>query len=108
MPHHNRARLADLGIQNLDPKKEYKHVGKNGMFVKKENASTKKLEEQKKTNFLENKEGDELFLITVTCPSDNVDPVKTEEECAKHNCETIVAVKDDSHCGIVKVEPFQK
>jgi len=59
-------------------------------------------------DFLENKEGDELFLITVTCPSENVDSEKSEQECAKHNCETIVAVKDDTQCEVVKVEPFQK
>lgn len=59
-------------------------------------------------DFLENKEGNELFLITVTCASENVDTEKTEQECAKHNCETIVAVKDDTQCEVVKVEPFQK
>ena len=58
-------------------------------------------------DFLEN-QGSELFLITVSCPSSNVDAEKTEQECAKHNCETIVAVKDDSQCEVVKVEPFQK
>lgn len=58
-------------------------------------------------DFLENKEGDELFLITVTCPSSNVDAEKSEQECAKHNCECIVAVKDDTQCEVVKVEPFQ-
>ena len=58
--------------------------------------------------FLENKEGNELFLITVNCPSENVDSEKTEQECAKHNCETIVAVKDDTKCEVIKVEPYKK
>jgi hypothetical protein len=59
-------------------------------------------------DFLENRESNELFLITVTCPSVNVDKEKSEQECAKHNCECIVVVKDDSQCEVVKVEPFQK
>jgi len=52
--------------------------------------------------------GTELFLLTVECPADNVDKEKSEQECAKHNCECIVAVKDDTKCEVVKVEPFQK
>jgi len=58
-------------------------------------------------DFLDAK-GTEYFLITVNCPGDNVDPEKTELECAKHNCECIVAVKDDTQCEIVTVEPWKK
>ena len=52
--------------------------------------------------------GTELFLLTVECPADNVDKEKSEQECAKHNCECIVAVKDDTKCEVVKVEPYKK
>ena len=51
--------------------------------------------------------GTELFLLTVECPGDNVDTEKSEQECAKHNCECIVAVKDDTKCEVVKVEPYK-
>jgi len=33
MPHHNRARLADLSLQGLNPSIPYKSVGKNGLLV---------------------------------------------------------------------------
>jgi hypothetical protein len=33
MPHHNRARLADISSQSLNPDLEYKKTGKNGLFV---------------------------------------------------------------------------
>ena len=56
--------------------------------------------------FLDNK-GGEYFLITVSCQSDNIDPTKSEEECAKHNCDGIVAVTDDTKCEIVSVEPYK-
>ena len=52
--------------------------------------------------------GNELFLLTVECPADNVDTEKSEQECAKHNWECIVAVKDDTKCEVVKVEPYKK
>ena len=52
--------------------------------------------------------GNELFLLTVECPADNVDKEKSEQECAKHNCECIIAVKDDTKCEVVKVEPYKK
>ena len=51
--------------------------------------------------------GTELFLLTVECPVDNVDTEKSEQECAKHNCECIIAVKDDTKCEVVKVEPYK-
>ena len=59
-------------------------------------------------DFLENKEGDQLFVITVTCPSSNVNDDQSEVECAKHNCDCIVAVNNDSECEIVDVKPFNK
>jgi hypothetical protein len=51
--------------------------------------------------------GNELFLLTVECPADNVDTEKSEQECAKHDCECIVAVKDDTKCEVIKVEPYK-
>lgn len=33
MPHHNRAILADIGIQKLNPKKAYKETTKKGLLV---------------------------------------------------------------------------
>lgn len=52
-------------------------------------------------------QGSELFLITVSCPKDNVDNELSEVECSKHNCDSIISVKDDSKCTVVKVEPFK-
>lgn len=49
MPHHNRARLANINLLNLDPKKEYKTLGKNGLLIdsfKKEEV--KELKEESK------------------------------------------------------------
>lgn len=59
-------------------------------------------------DFLENKEGDELFVITVTCPSSNINAEKSEAECARHNCDSIVSVNDDTQCDIVEVKPYNK
>lgn len=42
MPHHNRAILADIAIQNLDPKKEYKKVSADGLLVAEEKNSQEK------------------------------------------------------------------
>jgi len=56
---------------------------------------------------LENK-GDELFLITVECDNENIDKEKSELECAKHDCDCIVVVKDYTKCEVVKVEPYKK
>ena len=33
MPPHNRAILSNIAIQNLNPKKTYKHTGKNGLLL---------------------------------------------------------------------------
>jgi hypothetical protein len=57
--------------------------------------------------FLDEKGDGDYFLITVKCPSDNIDMEKSEEECAKHNCDCIVAIKDDSRCEVVSVEPHK-
>lgn len=50
MPHHNRAILADIGIQKLDPTKEYKKTSKNGLLqsheTKEEEAKFEKKEQQ--------------------------------------------------------------
>jgi hypothetical protein len=59
-------------------------------------------------DLLENREGDDLYLITVTCPASNIDDEMSEVECAKHNCECIVVVKDDAQCQVVKVEPYKE
>lgn len=59
-------------------------------------------------DFLDNKEGDEYWIITVKCPESNIDDDNTEIECAKHNCDCIVAVKDDAACEMVSVEPWNK
>lgn len=56
--------------------------------------------------FLDNKEGGEYWIITVKCPESNIDDDSTEIECAKHNCECIVAVKDVKECEVVSVEPW--
>jgi len=45
MPHHNRARLADIAFQSLNPDLKYKKTGKNGLFVS--NDKSKKTLEEK-------------------------------------------------------------
>lgn len=51
MPAANRARLADLGLQKLDPKKSYTKIGKNGLFVE-EKAALLPLEKAEKQKFV--------------------------------------------------------
>lgn len=53
------------------------------------------------------KSGDELFLITVTCDSSNIDLDESEKECARLDCDCIVAVKDDKKCKVKSVEPYK-
>ncbi len=52
------------------------------------------------------KKGEDLFLVTVSCPASNVDEAASEAECAKHGKEAIVVVKDEKKCEVVSVEPF--
>lgn len=59
-------------------------------------------------DLLEDKGDGDLFLITVNCPNNNIDKEKSEMECAKHDCDCIIVVKDDSKCEVVKVEPYKK
>jgi hypothetical protein len=56
---------------------------------------------------LDEKGDGDYFLITVTCPSSNVDNEASEQECAKHNCDSVVMIKDDTQCQIVDVKPFK-
>jgi len=58
-------------------------------------------------DFLENKESNDLYLITVKCDSSNIDDEKSELECAKLDCDCIVAVKDDTKCEVISVEPYK-
>jgi hypothetical protein len=57
-------------------------------------------------NLLEDKQG-ELFLITVKTNSDNIDLDESEKECAKHDVDSIVSVKNSEKCEVVKVEPYK-
>ena len=50
----------------------------------------------------------DLYLITVTCDSSNIDLDESEKECAKLDCDCIVAVKDDKSCEVLSVEPYGK
>lgn len=59
------------------------------------------------SEFLKNKESNELFLITVKCNSSNIDIEKSEMECGKLSCDCVVAVKDDKSCEIISVEPYK-
>ena len=52
------------------------------------------------------KKGKSLYLITVKCPSSNIDLDKSEKEIAKLKCSSVVVVKDDKKCDLVKVEPY--
>lgn len=53
------------------------------------------------------KKGSDLYLITVKCPSSNIDLDKSEKEIAKLKCPSIVVVKDDKKCDLIKVEPYK-
>ena len=55
-----------------------------------------------------NKKGKDMFIITVKCPASNVDVDKSELECVKQNCNSVVAVKDDKKCEVISVEPYNK
>lgn len=57
-------------------------------------------------NILDNKEGSELYLITVKTDSSNVDVDSSEKESARLNHESIVAVKDSSKCKVLGVAPY--
>lgn len=52
------------------------------------------------------KKGKDLFVITVECPSSNIDLDKSEKESALHNSKVYV-VKDSKKCEVIKVEPYK-
>jgi len=54
---------------------------------------------------LDDPSGD-LYLITVTCDSSNIDLDESEKESAKLDCDCVVAVKDDKSCEVLSVEPY--
>jgi hypothetical protein len=54
------------------------------------------------------KKGGDMYVITVKCPASNVDLDKSEMECAKHDCDSIVVAKDDKMCEVISVEPYNK
>ena len=53
-----------------------------------------------------NKKSKNLFVITVECPSSNIDLDKSEKESALHNAKVYV-VKDSKKCDVIKVEPYK-
>ena len=57
-------------------------------------------------SILDNKESSELYLITVTCDSSNIDLDKSELEIANLGNDSIVAVKSDNNCHIISVTPY--
>lgn len=58
-------------------------------------------------DLLDEPSGD-LYLITVTCDSSNIDLDESEKESVKSDCDCIVAVKDDKECEVISVEPYGK
>jgi hypothetical protein len=54
------------------------------------------------------KPGQDLFLITVTTDSSNIDVEGSEKEAAKHDSDAIVMVKDSTKCEIVTIVPYTK
>jgi hypothetical protein len=54
------------------------------------------------------KPGTDLFVITVTTDSSNIDTEGSEKEATKHNNESIVMVKDSTKCEIVTIVPYTK
>lgn len=57
-------------------------------------------------NILDKSEGSELYLITVTCDSSNIDLDKSEMEIANLGNDSIVAVKNDNACKVISVTPY--
>jgi hypothetical protein len=57
-------------------------------------------------SILDKKESSELYLITVTCDSSNIDLDKSEMEIANLGNDSIVAVKDDNVCKVISVTPY--
>ena len=57
-------------------------------------------------SILDKKGGSELYLITVTCDSSNIDLDKSEAEVAKTNNSSVVAIKDSNACEVVSVTPY--
>ncbi len=55
---------------------------------------------------LDNSEGNELYLITVKCNSNNIDLQKSKTEANSLGNGSIVAVKDDKQCQVVSVQPY--
>lgn len=54
------------------------------------------------------KKGGNLYTITVKCDASNINLDKSEIECAKLDNNSVVVVKDDKKCELVKIEPFSK
>ena len=52
--------------------------------------------------------GSEMYLITVTCGSDNIDTAKSQQECDEKGINSIVAVKDDSKCKVVSANSWNR
>ena len=49
-----------------------------------------------------------MYLITVTCGSDNIDTNKSQQECDEKGTNSIVAVKDDSKCKVVSANSWNR
>ena len=57
--------------------------------------------------YLNNKKGD-MYILTVKCDSSNIDVKKTEIESIKNDNNSIVVIKNDKKCSILKIEPYKK
>lgn len=54
------------------------------------------------------KPGQDLFLLTVTTDSSNIDEEGSKAEAEKLGNESIIMVKDSALCEVEKVEPYKK
>lgn len=54
------------------------------------------------------KPGTDLFLITITTDSTNIDSEKSKQESQKLGNESVVAVKDSTKCEVINIVPFKR
>lgn len=53
------------------------------------------------------KQGGEMFLLTVKCDASNIDQEASEKECGEKGNPYIVGIKDDTKCRVVGVVPYE-
>ena len=96
MPHHKRAILADIGIQSLNPKKNYKKVSKTGLLSNKEQKNLKKQEPSVEVS--QKLSTEDFAAFSDLCKDDNYVENKQVENVIEENLQPVVdlEVKQES------------